>query len=439
MVISCIYYICDSVNKNKRLICEIAMSDFHLLYSANPNLRHIATMNYKSALARGQKGGIIAPPHYDTMFAPSNNDFRYGFPKLPPQYGFGRGGGSVQVYPVGKRWNRSPRQFGSGRRQQGGIAAGALGKMILKPALGVAVPMLAKLGINQIGKLIKKKKAKKQRGGNLRNLAGQLVESRHFNKLLTDPLMHVTEMARSYGGEGIKKLQTKLARAIKGSPQKGGSIKRRLAGDGKIIAGDFIRNATALLGQKATRNFVKSNVRKKVPFFKNTISKKAWGAVNGALQRAAKQGKKLSASGRKQQRGGAFGLAAMLGKAILPAVAGAVLEPALGGILKQVGLGKGKGSHLLRSVRRANAFQKRLRAVLQRGGRGNAGGGGDDAETNAVIQQVLQTPSTSTSKPKKKKSKSDILWSMVNSNVVTQFADKFGQKASDAVLTKIFG
>ena len=110
-----------------------------------------------------------------------------------------------------------------------------------------------------------------------------------------------------------------------------------------------------------------------------------------------------------------------------------------------MGLGKGKvkGSHALRRARRVTALNKRLRAALQRGGRGNTG---DDVETNAVIRQVLHntTPSgngTSTSAPtnKKKRSKSDILWSMVNSNAATQFANKFGQKASDAVLTKIFG
>ena len=129
----------------------------------------------------------------------------------------------------------------------------------------------------------------------------------------------------------------------------------------------------------------------------------------------------------------------MLGKAILPTVAGAVLEPLLGGVLKQVGLGR--GSHALRRAKCVTAFNKRLRAALQRGGRGNAG---DDVETNAVIQQVLHntTPSgnaTSTSTSKKKRSKGDILWSIVNSNAATQFANKFGQKASDAVLTKIFG
>lgn len=132
----------------------------------------------------------------------------------------------------------------------------------------------------------------------------------------------------------------------------------------------------------------------------------------------------------------------MLGKAILPTVAGAVLEPLLGGVLKQVGLGR--GSRARRRARRGTALNKRLRAALQRGGRGNSDL--DDVETNAVIRQVLhnKTPSgnaTSTSAPtsKKKRSKSDILWSVVNSNAATQFANKFGQKASDAVLTKIFG
>ena len=415
-------------------------SDFHLLYSANPNLRHIATLNYKTAMARGQRGGIIRTPVVHPMFhRPSDDVFRFPQDYIKSQRGYGKGG-SVRVYPVGKRWNRNPRQFGAG--QKGGLAAGAIGKMLLKPALGVALPMAAKYGINKIGKLIKKRK--KQRGGNIRALASQLVESPQFTNLLTDPLMHVTRMARQYGSEGIKSLQTKLAGAIRGS-QKGGSMKRRLAGDGKMLAGNLIRNAAELLNQKPTQQFVKSTVRKKVPIFKNTISKKAWGAVNSALRKASREGEKMWTSGRKQQRGGAFGVAAMLGKAILPTVAGAVLEPLLGGVLKQVGLGKGKGkgSHALRRVKRVTALNKRLRAALQRGGRGNAG---DDVETNAVIQQVLhnKTPSgkaTSTSVPtsKKKRSKSDILWSVVNSNAATQFANKFGQKASDAVLTKIFG
>ena len=251
----------------------MSASNFHLLYSANPNVRHLATLNYKSSLAGRQKGGIIAPQ----SLGPFASSFQDPISQIPDSYqlGFGKRAknmSSLQVYPVGKRWNRAPRQSGRGS-QKGGMAGMALGKMILKPALGLAVPMVAKLGINQIGKLIKKKK--KQRGGSIRALAGQLVESRQFNKLLTDPLMHVTGMARRYGSEGIKSLQTKLARAIKG--QKGGSIKRRLAGDGKMIAGDFISNAASLLGQNATRNFVKSNVRKKVPFLKDTISRKAWG------------------------------------------------------------------------------------------------------------------------------------------------------------------
>ena len=398
-------------------------------------------------MARGQRGGIIRTPVVHPMFhRPSDDVFRFPQDYIKSQRGYGKGG-SVRVYPVGKRWNRNPRQFGSG--QKGGLAAGAIGKMLLKPALGVALPMAAKYGINKIGKLIKKRK--KQRGGNIRALASQLVESPQFTNLMTDPLMHVTRMARQYGSEGIKSLQTKLAGAIRGS-QKGGSMKRRLAGDGKMLAGNLIRNAAELLNQKPTQQFVKSTVRKKVPIFKNTISKKAWGAVNSALRKASREGEKMWTSGRKQQRGGkqrggAFGIAAMLGKAILPTVAGAVLEPLLGGVLKQVGLGKGKvkGSHALRRARRVIAMNKRLRAALQRGGRGNSG---DDVETNAVIRQVLHNtkPSgnatSSTSAPtskKKKRSKSDILWSVVNSNAATQFANKFGQKASDAVLNKIFG
>ena len=204
----------------------MAASNFHLLYSANPNLRHLATLKYKSSLA-AQKGGIIAPQKFDPFSSPfqkPESDLRLRY-----QLGSGKRGGnmaSVQVYPVGKRWNRAPRQFGSGA-QRGGIAAGTLGKMVLKPALGVAVPMLAKLGINQIGKLVKKKKKKRQRGGNIKALAGQLVESPQFTRLLTDPLMHVTRMARCYGTKGIKSLQTKLARELRGgSSQKGGSIKQ---------------------------------------------------------------------------------------------------------------------------------------------------------------------------------------------------------------------
>ena len=127
--------------------------------------------------------------------------------------------------------------------------------------------MLAKLGISQIGKLMKKNK-KKQKGGNIRALAGQLVESPQFTNLLTDPLMHVTGMARPYGSEAIKRLQSRLARELRGSSQKGGSIKQRLAGDGKILAGDFIRNAASLLRQDPTRNFVKSTVRKRYLFSK---------------------------------------------------------------------------------------------------------------------------------------------------------------------------
>ena len=411
----------------------MAASNFHLLYSANPNLRHLATLNYRSFLA-GQKGGIVASPRhpFSSPFQNPESDLSWRYPHIY-QRGFGKRGNmaSVQVYPVGKRWNRAPRQFGRGAQRGGNLA---LGKMILKPALGVAVPMLAKLGINQIGKLIKKKK-KKQRGRSLRALAGQLVESPQFTNLLTDPLMHVTGMARRYGSEGIKRLQSKLASKIRGS-QKGGSIKRRLAGDGKMLAGNFIRNAATLLNQNPTRQFVKSAVRKKVPFFKKAISNKAWGAVNSALRQASREGTKLWTSGRKQsQRGGAFGLAAMLGKAILPTVAGAILEPALGGILKQVGLGKKRK----RIDRRRAAMNKMFRAAMQRGGRGNS------SSADAVIQQALQ-PSTkpaSTSltpaKKTKKKSKSDILWSIVNSNVAGKFADTFGQKVSDAVLTKIFG
>lgn len=414
----------------------MAASNFHLLYSANPNLRHLATLNYKSSLAGGQKGGIIAPQRFDPFSPPfqhPESDLRLRYPNIAFQLGSGKRGdmSSVQVHPVGKRWNRAPRQFGRGA-QRGGIAAGALGKMVLKPALGVAVPMLAKLGINQIGKLVKKKK-KRQRGGNIRALAGQLVESPQFTRLLTDPLMHVTGMARRYGTKGIKSLQTKLARELRGgSSQKGGSIKQRLTGEGKIIAGDLIRNAASLLGQDATRNFVKSTVRKKVPFFKDTASRKAWGAVNSALRKASREGTKMAASGRKQS-GGAFGIAAMLGKALLPTVAGAILEPALGGILKQVGLGKKR-----RVGRRATAMNKMFRAAMQRGGRGNS----SSSSTNAVIKQALQPASTTVApakKTKKKKSKSDILWSVVNSNVAGKFANTFGQKASDAVLAKIFG
>ena len=165
----------------------MAASNFHLLYSANPNLRHLATLKYKSSLV-GQKGGIIAPPRYSfsSPFQHPESDLRLRYPHrgpFPASYQLGSGKrnmSSVQVYPVGKRWNRAPRQFGSGA-QKGGIAAGAVGKMVLKPALGVAVPMLAKLGISQIGKLIKKKK-KKQKGGNIKTLAGQLVESPQFTK-----------------------------------------------------------------------------------------------------------------------------------------------------------------------------------------------------------------------------------------------------------------
>ena len=392
----------------------MAASNFHLLYSANPNLRHLATLKYKSSLA-GQTGGIIAPPRYPFSYPfqhpESDLRLRYSHRPFPDSYQLGSGKrnmASVQVYPVGKRWNRAPRQFGSGA-QRGGIAAGTLGKMVLKPALGVAVPMLAKLGINQIGKLVKKKK-KRQRGGNIRALAGQLVESPQFTNLLTDPLMHVTGMARRYGSEGIKRLQSKLAKELRGSSQKGGSVKQRLAGEGKIIAGDFIRNAASLLRQAPTRNFVKSTVRKKVPFLKDTISRKAWGAVNSALRQASREGTKMSASGRKQ-RGGAFGIAAMLGKALLPTVAGAILEPALGGILKQVGLGKKRK----KVVRRATAMNKMFRAAMQRGGRGNS------SSANAVIKQALQSSAEPAStavtpaKITKKKSKSDILWSMVNS------------------------
>ena len=173
-------------------------SSFHLLYSANPNLRHLATLKYKSSLAAGQKGGIIAPQRYpfSPLFQQPESDLRLRYPHIAYQLGSGKKRGnmaSVQVYPVGKRWNRAPRQLGSDA-QRGGIAAGALGKMLLKPALGVAVPMLAKLSISQMGKLIKKKK-KKQKGGNIRALASQLVESPQFTNLLTDPLMHVTGMA----------------------------------------------------------------------------------------------------------------------------------------------------------------------------------------------------------------------------------------------------
>lgn len=260
-------------------------SDFHLLYSANPNLRHIATLNYKTALANGQKGGIIASSR-DTMFGPFNDGFHNGFPS---QYGFGKGGGSVQVYPVGKRWNRNPRQFGAG--QKGGLAAGAIGKMLLKPALGIALPMAAKYGINRLGKLIKKKK--RQRGGNMRAIAGQLIESPQFAKLLTDPLLHTTNMARRYGVKGIHSLQKKLAKAVKGQSQKGGSLKRQLAGDGKMMAGDLVRNVAELIDQAPVRQYVKNTVRKKVPIFKNTISKKAWGAVHSALQQGRKQGEQL--------------------------------------------------------------------------------------------------------------------------------------------------
>ena len=141
----------------------------------------------------------------------------------------------------------------------------------------------------------------------------------------------------------------------------------------------------------------------------------------------------MSASGRKQ-RGGAFGIAAMLGKAILPTVAGAILEPALGGILKQVGLGKKRK----KVVRRATAMNKMFRAAMQRGGRGNS------SNTNALIQQALQPSSKPAStavapaKKTKKKSRSDILWSVVSSNIAGKFANTFGQKASDAVLAKIF-
>ena len=413
----------------------MAASNFHLLYSVNPNLRHLATLKYKSSLA-GQNRGIIAPQRdpFSSSFHNPESELRLRYPHLAYQLGSGKRGNmaSVQVYPVGKRWNKAPRQFVRGA-QRGRIAAGALGKMLLKPALGVAVPMLAKLGANQIGKLMKKKK-KRQRGGNIRALAGQLVESPQFTKLLTDPLTHVTGMARRYGSEGIKSLQTKLARELRGSSQKGGSIKQRLTGDGKILARDFIRNAASLLRQDPTRNFVKSTVRKKVPIFKGTASRKAWGAVNSALRQASRQGVKMADSGRKQRGGGAFGIAAMLGKAILPTVAGAILEPALGGILKQLGLG---GRKRKRAVRRATAMKKMFRAAMQRGGRGNS-----SSSTNAVIKQALQPASTTVApakKTKKKKSKSDLLWSVVNSDIAGKFANTFGQKASDAVLTKIFG
>ena len=156
--------------------------------------------------------------------------------------------------------------------------------------------------------------------------------------------------------------------------------------------------------------------------------------MNSALRQASRKGVKMADSGRKQ-RGGAFGIAAMLGKAILPTVAGAILEPALGGILKQVGLGKKRK----RAVRRAMVMNKRFRAAIQKGGRGNS------SNTNALIQQALQ-PSTkpastavAPAKKNKNKSRSDILWSMVNSDIAGKFANNFGQKASDAVLAKIFG
>ena len=81
-----------------------------------------------------------------------------------------------------------------------------------------------------------------------------------------------------------------------------------------------------------------------------------------------------------------------------------------------------------------------FRAAMQRGGRGNS----SSLSTDAVIKQALHPASTTAVAPakkttKKKKSKSDILWSVVNSDVAGKFANTFGQKASDAVLTKIFG
>ena len=196
----------------------MAASNFHLLYSANPNLRHLATLKYKSSLATGQNGGIIRPQRFDPFSSPFQKPESDWLSRYPLGSGKKRGNmASVQVYPVGKRWNRAPGQFGRGAQRGGNLA---LGKMLLKPALGVAVPMLVKLGINQVGKLIKKKK-KRQRGGSLKALAGQLVESRQFTNLLTDPLMHVTGMARRYGTEGIKRLQSKLASTIRGSRKAG--------------------------------------------------------------------------------------------------------------------------------------------------------------------------------------------------------------------------
>ena len=85
-------------------------------------------------------------------------------------------------------------------------------------------------------------------------------------------------------------------------------------------------------------------------------------------------------------------------------------------------------------------MNKMFRAAMQRGGRGNS----SSPSTDAVIKQALHPASTTAVAPakkttKKKKSKSDILWSVVNSDVAGKFANTFGQKASDAVLTKIFG
>ena len=82
------------------------------------------------------------------------------------------------------------------------------------------------------------------------------------------------------------------------------------------------------------------------------------------------------------------------------------------------------------------AMNKMFRAAMQRGGRGNS-----SPSTNSVIKQALQPASTAVApakKTKKKKSKSDLLWSVVNSNIAGKFANTFGQKASDAVLAKIF-
>lgn len=84
-------------------------------------------------------------------------------------------------------------------------------------------------------------------------------------------------------------------------------------------------------------------------------------------------------------------------------------------------------------------MNKMFRAAMQRGGRGNTS---SPVSTNAVIKQALQPASTTTvttKQKKKKKSLGDVLWSVVNSNVAGKFADTFGQKASEAVLTKIFG